>query len=1386
MAYQEKLGFTIVVILLFVAASEFSKYDIIAKCPETDSKCITLQKILSNSSFRLKNNTVWILKNRTYTIEGGSYDFNNVHNITLRGQDKKTTIKCISLKEHCSMRFYNSTRITIQNIAFKYPHNVTLNLCSSCANTSIADYGTCLTRPSGRLQESAMLNFSDHGKAWVFIKTHNVTFQNVYFSGVSGHWLICNPSGNYSFLSVGFYNFLSTLTDSMKERSLMLVNINPQEQFYMSMLNCSFKIWTRSKNSLNSTVLNILYQGNPKNGKSTIIIEKTKFTNIQILNLTTLEPKAFTLELTDVTAVGMVWNKTVPDMMTKEQITGSAISIYVEQFDCKGKTAGDKNNIRISHSNFSSYVSSIGSAVYYRSHVSSTCNQTMILNISDSRFLNNFGTTYANVLYAKQVEIRPQNSPSQKVKFSTRQLVLQNNMFQKNDVIKYRDRSTNICVRSRYIKNFFLQSDYLNYKINCPTEYPWRGIVYLIGFQGRNRVLFQNSTIEKNWGKGLLLQDTNMELHGLRNLISDNRSPYGAGIHFLGNSMLLLRNNSLLTITKNRAFLVGGGIYIHDNCSFQLRNDCSCFFQFIHDNGSYVTQAEKRDITKYRNIILLNNTASKSGNEIFNSNVNSCKLYTKVSSKRRKVGSTEIFKEAIFNKTNFRSRNKYVSVYYFEKTQSSLPRRICNCTNFSRQQDFINGRYSNLRECTFETVKIYPGQQVTLHLLVLADMNVMLQTPLHVNIMKSKTAEIIKMYKNTTVTSNMKNLWNQELFRQCNIITFPRVAPENNTNFTFLHLQVPLFSNTPLYYSSEKVYLYNTVKVEIYSTCPPGYFLLKGRFFKECICFVFLKKNGIKCHLQDLSFSLPQHFWGGIQNNSSNHILFSKICPRGYCKESHGNIRFSLIRGNDICDNGRVGVLCSQCPEGKSDVLGSFKCHVCSNSGLWFIVAFLLFGPILVFITCFFNLSITTRSIGGFLLYLHIVSINSENLQNSSSNPTQIIFSIFTLNINYGTCLYDGLDPFVRTFLSFAFPTYLLIIVGSAFLLPKLKCINIDKVHRKVGPRITPVLATIIWYSFALTTDAVVKCLLYTELCSTETRSCKRVWLYDGTLGYFSSPKHVVLGLTALFALTGFLIPITIMSIFGDLFRRCIRKQWYWNFLDTFQASFRLKFGFWVGVRLLVRIIVILLKFFLESKQVYLVIIYLILAVIAFQIIARPFRELPFERCLPESWKSKMTVDLRMNLAHWLDISFLLNLIALFSYLLYTNSESFDIVLNISRSVVTCEFFLILTYHYFEYSPLGPITKRKLQKIKKYLAIKIKQLKKKQSKPSTTSKDDNSDFNIQRISLILKPNSAKAAADSSDTENEEEAIPSSTDVDTSEAGQRDLTEPLLTCTYSIN
>lgn len=94
---------------------------------------------------------------------------------------------------------------------------------------------------------------------------------------------------------------------------------------------------------------------------------------------------------------------------------------------------------------------------------------------------------------------------------------------------------------------------------------------------------------------------------------------------------------------------------------------------------------------------------------------------------------------------------------------------------------------------------------------------------------------------------------------------------------------------------------------------------------------------------------------------------------------------------------------------------------------------------------------------------------------------------------------------------------------------------------------------------------------------STET-SHSVVWLYSGNIKFFKEPKHIILGVFALFVLLFLVFPYIFLLLCGQWLQAC--SDWWiasWihklkPFMDAYHAPFRKHARYWTGLLLLSRL----------------------------------------------------------------------------------------------------------------------------------------------------------------------------------------------------------------------
>ena len=1012
----------------------------------------------------------------------------------------------------------------------------------------------------------------------------------------------------------------------------------------------------------------------PLNGwKANITIHNCTFKKCSPFQLSALEDPGLSVTLNSLQADSGVSDKMARQRIPKGYLVmGSAVRIFLANHkklrsnthQCsRVKDPQLLSNVTVSSSYFKRFMSFTGSGVFFRVHFTDHCPVGMRLVLKNNTFIRSHSVKFRSVVHAFLTRVN-QKQVNVSMYYHYR-LIIDSNIIRLNFQAIKVDISCVVFQRTTQTRSRHLLLPRIgNAPYKCPQTCDWQGVFFISGFQGISRVLFTENSVMKNQAQGLTLSRSEVVLMGT-NTIYGNQGYYGGGIAMYQNSQLLFMNGSQLNISSNFAFVHGGGMFIHDLCtSLHMTDKCPCFFQFIDSNGKYLRNGTigSLNVSAY----LIENTVQRPCNNaaamIFNPNIDDCHLHTTF----HNATQAHILQQIFHLPDNITSQDI-----------SSVPKQICLCST-----EYQVLTCSDLG--SKGPLPVYPGQQLKLNLTLIGDMGVSMGGILYVALEDEMYANDTKIYLPLLLLST------HVLHSGCNTLTLPPL-PFSDKKKWILQLTVPLRNDrTPSIYLTDYLHLHHLTH------CPLGYNLVSNNTCSQtrCECYSFLNEK-VKCLNNEYSFELPTLYWIGTEEEHEGQfttkVLLSSDCPQIYCATASSGMNVSLSQLDKQCRPGRTGVLCGQCPKGKSVVYNSYACKTCTNWGILLLVPLLIAGPLLIALICCLNLTISVGTFNGFLFYMNIIAINSDVLTISTGDSTHGM-QVLGMVPFIGTCFYDGMDEFASTLLTYLFPIYLLTLVGLICLLPKCRCVNMHKINRRIGPRITPVLATVILLSYTQLAESVIQSLLFVRLYVTDgTNTTSRlVWMFDGSLEYFQSTKHIVLACLALLVLMCFLLPVTVVSIFGDLFRRFSRGPWYMNFLDSFHGAFRFRFGFWIGIRILLRVLFIVLKIFLKADKLFLVIAYTIMTLLFLQILIRPFRGIRVDECVSKKIKEKHFPEpLQRELVHSIDHSFLVNLIAVFVYLPHdvTNTTT---VLIVSRVIAYVEFVGILVYHVMEYSPVGP------------------------------------------------------------------------------------------------
>ena len=640
---------------------------------------------------------------------------------------------------------------------------------------------------------------------------------------------------------------------------------------------------------------------------------------------------------------------------------------------------------------------------------------------------------------------------------------------------------------------------------------------------------FTNCSITDNNMTGLTLIAIGAKFVG-QNVIQNNRNTKGAGITLLLPGYIKVEGQ--LHLYNNTASKHGGAIFVMQPLIFflQSKREITCSLEFLENSSS---------------IVFSGNRARKGGDDIYGGILMGC--YTK---------ELHMYIPHVDNASN-------TSAYYFEtpllkylhfsKTDrlsslSSDPIMVCFCNS------------SNIPDCSNRSqhhIKTYPGLEISKSIATVGYYGGISPSFVQVN---SKYANVVRFYNNHETSC------------------FPLHILLRNTSSTTALVDISVDGGLQDWGVS--------IRVDIVE-CPVGF--AQDKVSGQCHCEQFLANNNVQCNMSVTPFTFLRsgNSWFGYINNTQQCITGTTNCPFDYCNRS--NVSFDIMAPDSQCVTNRTGILCGQCPSNLSIMLGSNHCGTCSNWYLFLLPVFALAGIMLVAVLMFLNLSVSVGTINGLLFYANIVKLNETFFFPNGSVPVVSQF-ISWLNLDLGIemCLFDGLDGYWNTWLQFAFPSYLFLLMGCIIF----GCRYSVWLCRLCGSNAVPALATLFLMSYTKILLTVTNALSMSRLpCN---NGILTVWSVDGNIEY-GSDKHLVLSLFSSGVLViGLAYPVLLLCtpLLERYSHKCIPHRWnpvtkFKPLFDAYGGPYKDKYRFWTGVTLILRLIVTVTFSFTSGTVAY-------------------------------------------------------------------------------------------------------------------------------------------------------------------------------------------------------
>ena len=173
------------------------------------------------------------------------------------------------------------------------------------------------------------------------------------------------------------------------------------------------------------------------------------------------------------------------------------------------------------------------------------------------------------------------------------------------------------------------------------------------------------------------------------------------------------------------------------------------------------------------------------------------------------------------------------------------------------------------------------------------------------------------------------------------------------------------------------------------------------------------------------------------------------------------------------------------------------------------------------------NLTVVDGKINGSLLYASSMVGNSYNIF-PTRNGLFVLMSLCNLDLGIETCFYHGMTEYVKTWLQFAFPFYLVCIVAILVITSRYS----SSVERHTRRRVIPVIATILLLSYNKLLMATTKVLFsYKTVYKLYGNSKQVIWMWDSSLPLISV-KFCFLFIASVFIFLFIIVPLNFLLLF--------------------------------------------------------------------------------------------------------------------------------------------------------------------------------------------------------------------------------------------------------------
>ena len=653
-----------------------------------------------------------------------------------------------------------------------------------------------------------------------------------------------------------------------------------------------------------------------------------------------------------------------------------------------------------------------------------------------------------------------------------------------------------------------------------------------IFYVGSSKVIFRNNHGQHTGG--ILAQRSQLWFNGAKVSFYNCTGDNGGAFALYQNSSFYVDMSTLSSfiLTNNKAQR-GGAIYIDDSGYVNLDRE-------LMKSPIIGTDAH---------FVLSNNTAQLGGDQLYGGWID---WYYKIAARQVYYNGDDIAKILTFDPEE-------------KDDVSSDPVRVCKCID-------------NLPNCSITHYyhEIFPGETLTIEVVAVGQrFGTVVAVVKPTFVMQDSSSDHI-----VGKVTNIQTV--QVVQRSCTTLQYTVMSLNNQEELQITPFEeiAPIFDPALLKDHPDYDLLFQPFSINFkMKKCPIGFLFDKHNH--ACICSPSIIAHDLSCDFSTYRIVRNAQDWIGtttVHTLPDEHpsVIVHHHCPNGYCRSDNDSLSIQLEFQDHQCSFKHSGILCGECKENYSQILGSYKCKRCSNFSILIIIpSVLVAGIVLVVFLMTLNLTVSTGMINGLIFYSNIIRAQHATYFTPDISNSFLSKFIAWINLDLGieACFIDGLDAYTKIWLQFCFPVYIWLLVITIIVTSHYSTIA----SRLSGRNAVQVLATLFLLSYTKLLQIIVIVFSFTTITYPDGYS-KAVWLYDGNIDFLTG-KHLVLFVVTLLMFILLSVPYTLTLVnIQWLLKISHYRVMFWvkklmPIFDAYTGPYKINHRYWTGLLLIVRVI---------------------------------------------------------------------------------------------------------------------------------------------------------------------------------------------------------------------